>query len=547
MKMSKIKRIAAVFLTLAMVMGMSITAFADFAKPVDGDAKVVEVKGIEENVTYNAYQIIDAEYDANGFTGYVWAPGINENDSIQEGKKVEFSPEGENAVVTGLDEAFITKLVADPSKLTNCKIGFNPSETPLEAGTWMILVTPTETNPEKVYNPMIVSVYYSVKGSGDSNELVSGTIDATKDWELEATDSFAKSSDISLEKDLDDEPNDTEVAVGDIVPFTITSTIPSYSPEYYKSPTFQITDTLVNGLKYNGEPEVYLGGIEEGNKLSKDVHYTLEYDVNTHFTIKFNFNNDTIKNLYSKTAEARAVTVKYETEILDSAVQKVGENTATLTYSKNTTETGTKTDKEYVFSFALHNVFQKVDGSNKPLGEAVFTLYKEDAASKDTIKWAEDNEVNVSEVTTYTTKDAENGDIKFKGLDGDLTYYVKETAAPEGYSINDTIYKVVFTFDKPEGYTGDDVEYTVTITNNKTDETKTYTVKYNGTTAESEAGEYGNAPKTGSDEVTTVINTKLSALPSTGGIGTTIFTIAGCLIMIAAAGLFFVSRRKSAK
>ena len=181
------------------------------------------------------------------------------------------------------------------------------------------------------------------------------------------------------------------------------------------------------------------------------------------------------------------------------------------------------------------------------MGEAVFTLYKQDANSEDTIEWAEGEILKVSEVTTYTTKDAENGDIKFKGLDGDLTYYVKETAAPEGYSINDTIYKVVFTFDKPEGYTGDDVEYTVTITNNKTDETKTYTVKYNGTTAESEAGEYGNEPKTGSDEVTTVINTKLSALPSTGGIGTTIFTIAGCLIMIAAAGLFFVSRRKSAK
>ena len=40
-------------------------------------------------------------------------------------------------------------------------------------------------------------------------------------------------------------------------------------------------------------------------------------------------------------------------------------------------------------------------------------------------------------------------------------------------------------------------------------------------------------------------DTKLNALPSTGGIGTTIFTIAGCVIMIAAAGLFFASRKKS--
>ena len=43
------------------------------------------------------------------------------------------------------------------------------------------------------------------------------------------------------------------------------------------------------------------------------------------------------------------------------------------------------------------------------------------------------------------------------------------------------------------------------------------------------------------------LRTKLSELPSTGGIGTTIFTIGGCAIMILAAGLFFASRRKESK
>ena len=41
-----------------------------------------------------------------------------------------------------------------------------------------------------------------------------------------------------------------------------------------------------------------------------------------------------------------------------------------------------------------------------------------------------------------------------------------------------------------------------------------------------------------------ILNTKITELPSTGGIGTTIFTIVGCGIMIAAAALFFASRRK---
>ena len=42
-----------------------------------------------------------------------------------------------------------------------------------------------------------------------------------------------------------------------------------------------------------------------------------------------------------------------------------------------------------------------------------------------------------------------------------------------------------------------------------------------------------------------ITNTKISSLPSTGGMGTTLFTIAGCVIMISAAGLFFATRKKA--
>ena len=42
-----------------------------------------------------------------------------------------------------------------------------------------------------------------------------------------------------------------------------------------------------------------------------------------------------------------------------------------------------------------------------------------------------------------------------------------------------------------------------------------------------------------------VEDTKVSSLPETGGMGTTLFTIAGCVIMISAAGLFFATRKKA--
>lgn len=83
-----------------------------------------------------------------------------------------------------------------------------------------------------------------------------------------------------------------------------------------------------------------------------------------------------------------------------------------------------------------------------------------------------------------------------------MTYSFKETKAPEGYSINETNANV------------------------------TWSAEGNGKKAETRTG------------AASMTDTKLSALPSTGGMGTTLFTIAGCAIMVAAAGFFFASRKR---
>lgn len=109
-------------------------------------------------------------------------------------------------------------------------------------------------------------------------------------------------------------------------------------------------------------------------------------------------------------------------------------------------------------------------------------------------KVALDNETNAT-----TTLVATNGTLQVTGLD-EGSYAFKETKAPEGYKVSPNNKEFTITANESAEVTVDELSF---------------------------------------------VNTKLSALPSTGGIGTTIFTIAGCVIMIAAAGLFFASRKKS--
>ena len=148
---------------------------------------------------------------------------------------------------------------------------------------------------------------------------------------------------------------------------------------------------------------------------------------------------------------------------------------------------------------------------NNALADAEFVLYKDGEETPLTFVKKEVKErKNIrkyyeyapdAENATTTLVTDENGMIDVEGLDIG-SYHFEETKAPKGYSIN------------TDG--------------------KTLTLTVNGDVATAKLYNEGQ-----------LNDTKLSALPSTGGIGTTIFTIAGCVIKIAAAGLFFSSRKKS--
>lgn len=138
----------------------------------------------------------------------------------------------------------------------------------------------------------------------------------------------------------------------------------------------------------------------------------------------------------------------------------------------------------------------KVTPAEKEGAEATKTPISVVKVTNGEYKVALDEEQNAT-----TTLVATNGTLKVTGLD-EGSYEFKETKAPTGYKVN-----------------SENKAFTITA-----DETDEVTV---------DAGNF--------------VNTKLSSLPSTGGMGTYLFTIIGVVVMAGAAGAFFISRRKGSE
>ncbi len=227
-----------------------------------------------------------------------------------------------------------------------------------------------------------------------------------------------------------------------------------------------------------------------------------------------------------------AIEVIYNAHLNENAEVSVADghttnkNTVYLQYSNNPNASGegqttfgqTPDDSVWVFTYTANAIkySEKADGGNELAG-AEFKLYSDEACTKEVklkkhtddayypiLDKTEDGEAMVS---------GADGTFKIRGLDHG-TYYIKETKAPVGYKL----------LEKP---------ITVTIS-----------------ASHKEDGDAANATVTFDAETTktiTIINKMGASLPTTGGIGTTMFYVVGAVLMLGAAVLLVTKKRMSAE
>lgn len=278
----------------------------------------------------------------------------------------------------------------------------------------------------------------------------------------------------------------------DIVTYTIEAYVPFLDAANTENRTFTITDKI-KGAEY------YLAGPNAVNSVTMEgkdgqVGEIVVNEDGKGFTVNLN----TLVADTDNPNAGKKITVTYTAKVTKTTVEnKAGSHAAGVDYGADNVPVKLFTGELVLLKYGDGNV-------NNALANAEFVLYKDGEEVPLTFTKQENGKYKYApdaEDATATLVTDENGMIDVEGLDVG-SYHFEETKAPEGYSIN------------TDG--------------------KTLTLTVNGDVATAKLYNEGQ-----------LNDTKLSALPSTGGIGTTIFTIAGCVIMIAAAGLFFASRKKS--
>ena len=392
--MKTMRKLFRVLLALAMTLALAVPAFA---AETTGSITITNPQG---DHTYTAYKIFDVTYSGDNYS-YT----ISDTDTAFNTVKAYA-----DVAANGLN----LTAVADTGKYNvSIGVGFSAASFAQHLKTNVgSLGTGTDftTDGNTMKASGLALGYYFVSGtSGTVCELATA-----KDIQIRDKNEVPQ-----IEKVVDD--NDGTVEIGQVLTYTITGKVPS--TKGYTEFTYQVTDTMTEGLTFNKDVKVTIGGV----------------DVTAAATITNNGNGFVASiNMMNYQDQIDApVVITYTATVNENAIQREKEtNAATLKYSNNPADKTTFEESSVevnVFSFnivinkyATGNENTKLEGAKFVLKNNEGKYYKCDAATK-AVSWVA-GKADATEVTT----DA-NGAARFDGLQAG-TYSLEETVAPAGYN-----------------------------------------------------------------------------------------------------------------
>jgi len=558
--MKQVKKLFAIVIAMVMVVAtMSITAFADdpIITPdgVEADTTIT-ITGLDENDQVNLYKIIEWKNNSENTTaGWALVAPFADNDDCKAVlHKINASVDAPYQL-TQEDVKTFTDLVSGATAVATATVDssktFSKTIDNTTVGMYMALIKPAVAGT--LYNPIIVSGDFSKKdpntNSIDSSAILGSENDARR---------VVKKQTISVDKTQEDigdkgEKKDNSYNVGDTVRFTVNATIPTYA-DIYVNPSFTVKDVLSEGLKLtSGTVKVYE---EDGTTEIASTNVTVTENETSGWTA--DFDSAYIKGLVA----SKNIVIKYDAVLTEESFSNVNEETNEVTVEfsnnpNNTSEKGKIKDKTRAYTFTIDGTLLgqgniktselikvAVDGNGDPIIQesSTNTTYKNALAGAKFGLYTDSGCTTAYENAEGTWDNIitdSDGYMEINGLE-EGTYYLKELAAPTGFVKDQTVHEIVIsaTYDT-ETITEDGYTYTVP-------KLATYTITIDG----NDTSTY-NMTLDGSDIAISSINpsssllnnTKGVELPSTGGIGTTIFYVIGAILVLGA-GILLVTRRR---
>lgn len=527
--MKSMKKLVTLLLSLVMLCALALPAMAEGE---DADKKYsITINNAVAGHTYTAYQVFDGAYYKGDGTNNT-TDGTEYLSDVKWGKDVDgdkiLKELQENALLkasfekktSAEDVAYVLQGFKDKSQQMDefARVVSHHLSTTKNSGK----VTIQQDGTNNKITPLAVG-YYFVKDTGkiDGNEIATKfLVEVVGDAKVTVKDQAP-----SIEKEIvgGDDGNHTTVNVGDDVEFKLTAKVPDMAS--FDKYTFTISDTLSEGLTFKqGTVAVTI----DNKELAANTNYTLT-PPNTDNTFKIEFTKEQLGD-YVKHDTGATIAVTYKATLNSNALTTDKEsNKATLEYTNKPDGAGTGTVKTpdvpvYIYDFDIE--IAKYDGTNgdtdadkaKKLSGATFILYKvkDEGNNAKKLYYVQNTK---TKAVTWSEKETEatewitdnQGKVTFQGIAAG-TYYLHETQAPAGYNSLKEDHKV---------------EISATY---GTDGKLTYS-----SATSTDNGQY--------IQVQSIANKAGAVLPSTGGIGTTIFYVLGSILALGAAVLLIVKKR----